>query len=451
MIFKVRRFVLSGCLLLVGCSAFGPDRDYMAAAHSEQQQVQQWKALAEARPATSLTDLMAVPKLHDLVMDGLRASPDLQQTLLTLRIRRQQLRETNAARLPTLDAGLQGNKQEESDPTYTGDVTISWELDLWNRLGNLTSAASKDVAQQLATYQSARDTLAAQIMQAWLALIADQHVIDIQQRRLHTLQQNEQFITDRYRNGIGTLDDLDTARTSTAAARATLAEYQEDLLEQQRQLNQLLGRHNKQLLSAANDYPKVLIPLSQFPQQTLARRPDLKAAYLAIEAADLRTRAAYKELLPSFNLQAGLTQTATTPRDALLTDPLWTLLGNLTAPLFQGGQLRAAAKEAELNTALAYQSYRQTLLTAVNEVDNALSTARTLQQRQHHIEQALASSRNSLQQYQQSYRNGLTDILELLSVQQNTFDLEAQLDNLIYQRLANRVQLGLALGLGVQE
>ena len=128
---------------------------------------------------------------------------------------------------------------------------------------------------------------------------------------------------------------------------------------------------------------------------------------------------------------------------------MWSLLGQLTAPLFQGGELRAATEIAELNTAYSYQSYRETLLTAINEIEQTLSLETTLDIQQQHIRQALKNSQNSLEQYQRSYRNGLVDILDLLAVQQQTYDLEAQLDDLIYQQLSNRINLGLALGLGV--
>lgn len=135
----------------------------------------------------------------------------------------------------------------------------------------------------------------------------------------------------------------------------------------------------------------------------------------------------------------------------LLSDPVWTLLGQLTAPLFQGGKLRAAAEIAELETAQSYEAYRETLLEAISEVENALSLEQSISHRENHIRTALASARNSLERYQESYRAGLVDILDLLSVQEKTFDLELQHDNLIFERLTNRIDLGLALGLGVAQ
>lgn len=309
---------------------------------------------------------------------------------------------------------------------------------------------ARDVAEQLALYQAARDTLVAEVMQGWLRLINLQHNAAIEAKRVAVLEKNEQLIIQRYRAGLSTLEDLDTARSSTESARAALVATQESLRQEQRAMNVLLGRPQGNTV-IASDYPEVLLPLADLPEQTLQRRPDLKAAWLAIEAAELRTHVAYKNMLPSLRLEAALTDAATSLSDALWQDPVWSLLGQLTAPLFQGGELKAAADAAELATAQRYQAYRETLLTAVQEVENAIGQEKSLAQQQQHTRQALDSARRTHTQYQQKYRQGLVSLLDLLQVQQQVFDLEAQLDDLTYQRLANRIDLGLALGLGIKE
>ena len=82
-------------------------------------------------------------------------------------------------------------------------------------------------------------------------------------------------------------------------------------------------------------------------------------------------------------------------------------------------------------------------------MENALGQEQSLTQQQAHIEVALANAKTNLTQYRNSYRSGLANIIDLLTVEQSTYDLENQLNALIYQRLSNRINLGLALGLGV--
>ena len=153
----------------------------------------------------------------------------------------------------------------------------------------------------------------------------------------------------------------------------------------------------------------------------------------------------YKALLPSITLSASLSDLAKTPSQALLTSPVWSLLGNLSAPLFQGGALRAQVDIAKLNAEQAFWNYQDILLTAVNEVEDTLGQEQSLNTQQ----EQLQSAQRSFSNYQSKYQQGLVDILDLLTVQQTVYDLQAQLTQLHYTLQTNRIDLGLALGLGV--
>lgn len=442
--------VLLVSFLLTACGAFQAQPDYLSATEKERQDIEAWSQISGGSDTAYLNDLVNSPDLDVLIAEAQTSNPSLQQTLLSLKILQAQYQATRADQLPDVDAGFSASKTENADTVYSGSVEISWELDLWSRIANQTSAAASDVAEQQALYQSARDTLTAEVMQGWLQLVNLQRSIVIEEQRVNLLEKNEQWVIQRYRSGLGDLEDLDSAKSSAASARATLEAKRESLQQQQRAMNVLLGRGQGTQLIVA-DYPAVLLPLTELPEQTLQRRPDLKAAFLAIQANDFRTKVAYKEMLPSISLGAALTDAGTSPGEALLTNPLWSLLGQLTAPLFRGGELQANADAAELTTAQSYQAYRETLLTAVQEVEDAIGQESSLAKQQEHIESALQSAQRNLEQYQQKYRNGLVSVLDLLDVQQSAFNLESQLNDLIYQRLNNRITLGLALGLGIKE
>jgi outer membrane protein TolC len=118
--------------------------------------------------------------------------------------------------------------------------------------------------------------------------------------------------------------------------------------------------------------------------------------------------------------------------------------------LFQQGKLDLAIDVAKYEAAQSYQIYRAALLDAVFEVENAISLEKSLSLRQTHLEDALTAEKNNLLQYQKNFKNGSVDIVDLLGVQQDVFNLIASLDDLIYQRLDNRITLGLALGLSGQ-
>lgn len=451
-------FVIFLVLVVTACTTSPDQPDFLNNARQQSQSVSHWINAdnTEAASHTALNQLINTPVLAELITQALAANPNLQQILLTLQIRQAERRQTFGQRLPQVEAGLNTSKSEtatgtesseQTDTRYTGSINISWEVDLWGKLANSDYAMRKDIQQQAWLVQAARDSLVAQICQVWLSLVAQQHSIGIRQAQVLSLDKNQQFIATRYRSGLGSLEDLDSIQTNLASAKATLESERELKTQLQRSLAVLLGTSHLPSPLLIGDYPEVLVPLAELPQQTLQRRPDLQAAYSAIEAADLRRKVAYKDLLPSINLSATLEDAANSPRQALLTNPLWSLLGQLTAPLYQGGQLKAAVDIADLEVAQSYQNYRSSLLTAVNEVEDALSLQNSLDIQYQHISNAVTNSQRNLEQYRQKYRVGLANILDVLSVEQQTFDLQAQQDDLLLQRLSNRIDLGLALGL----
>lgn len=443
-------------LTLAACSSNEHRENFAELAQQEldtvsNEKVSQWDTLDIVAPASHLTDLIQDPVLDELIQQALKANPNLQSTLLTLQSSLWELKSTQGSQLPSVDASVSSKKAKDSETNYSADISVSWQLDVWGKLANTEQAASKTLASDEALYQASRDTLVANVMKVWLSLTAKQHAISIEQQRLKLLEANEKLIIKRFKNGLDNLEKMDEARTSTSQSRANLAQFKEDLEVKKRGLQLLLGTAEPLNLSPNTDYPTVSLTLDELPNQSLQRRPDLKSAYLNIEAADLNTTVAYKNMLPSISLSAALSQSADSPRMALFTSPVWSLVAQLTQPLYQGGKLKAEREVAKLNTAKAYQAYRNTLLTAVNEVENAIGQEKVLQQQVSHIREALVSSRSNLTQYEKKYRSGLVKLNDLIAAQKTTFDLEAQLDELIFNHLSNRITLGVALGLGVKQ
>ena len=441
-------------LFLTACSTNTSRNDFAEQATQEshiliKSKESEWYQLNNVASVSYLTDLIQDRELTNLIQQALTANPDLQKMMLTLQASAWQLKSTHGSRLPSIEAGFTSDKLEGSNTTYNADISVSWEADFWGKLANTEAAAAKTLASDQATYQESQDILVANVMKSWLALIFKQHLIDIEAQRLALLETNETRLIQRFKKGLNDLEELDEARTSSSQSRADLVQYKEDLIIESRELQRYLGSATTLTTIPNRYYPKINLTLESLPEQNLQRRPDLKAAYLAIQAADLNVSVAYKDMLPTISLKATLSDTANSPSSALFGSPIWSLLAQLTQPLYQGGQRQAAVEVAKLKTAQAYQDYRNTLLTAVNDVENAIGQEKVLTKQILNIQQALRSSRKNLIRYEAKYRTGLVELNDLIRVQEATFDLAAELNSLIYQHLTNRVDLGLALGLGV--
>lgn len=448
---QFKRSIIPILLLgLTGCSAIdNHDFEQLAEASKADHSIWEYQQ-SNATQINQITDLIAIPELTQLINQAVEQNPSLQQTALALKIAYAQRGVTASEAIPQLSAGFSGSKEESSDASYSSDLTVSWELDLWQKLNDGLRASEMDIASTQALYQSARDILGANVMRAWLQINLQQQLVDIETQRLTLLNSNEDTILERYRSGLGELEELDTAHSTTASTLATLAEYEEQLAQDKRSLVLLIGANKQQVdLNISSEFPQVLLPLASLPEQDLGRRPDLQSAYYDIVAQQYITDVAYKALLPSISLEVALTDVASSPTNALFASPLWSILGQLSAPLFQGGELRSEIEIAELTTEQTYWAYQETLLTAVNEVENYLGQEQALDKQQQHIADALNSAKQSFSNYQIKYRQGLVDILDLLTVQQQTFDLQIQLAQITYNRLTNRIDLGLALGFGV--
>ena len=471
------------CILLSACTSTD-DRALSESASSSTGNNVVWQSQAQQQESTqtlllnsdtTLTDIIDIkelPHLAGYIDEALSSNASLQQSLITLRKAQVAIDSAKADRNLNVDASISASKSEttnssastssntnsstssnSSSPSYSASMNVSWELDLWQKISDGISAANLDAASARASYQSARDSLVANVVRSYIDVLTQQQLLNIEQSRLTVLENNEAVILKRYSTGLGSLDDLDTARTSSANTRATIAQYENALLTAKRTLAVLLGRQNQSLneLNTQVNFPDVLLPLTTLPKQDLARRPDLQAAFYALKATEFEVDVAYKALLPSISLSASLSDNASTPSQALFTNPLWSLLGQMTAPLFHGGALRAQIEDAKLTSANAWWQYRETLLTAVQETQNALDSETALSARISHTNVALANAERSVSTIEGQYRQGLADILDLLSVYDTRFNLQAQAVELHAQKLQNRIDLGLALGLGVSQ
>ncbi len=467
------------CILLSACTSTD-DRALSESASSSTGNNVVWQSQAQQQESTqtlllnsdtTLTDVIDIkelPHLAGYIDEALSSNASLQQSLITLRKAQLAIDSAKADRNLNVDASFSASKSETTNsnastssstssnsisPSYSASMNVSWELDLWQKISDGISAANLDAASARASYQSARDSLVANVVRSYIDVLTQQQLLNIEQSRLTVLENNEAVILKRYSTGLGSLDDLDTARTSSANTRATIAQYENALLTAKRTLAVLLGRQNQSLneLNTQVSFPDVLLPLTTLPKQDLARRPDLQAAFYALKATEFEVDVAYKALLPSISLSASLSDNASTPSQALFTNPLWSLLGQMTAPLFHGGALRAQIEDAKLTSANAWWQYRETLLTAVQETQNALDSETALSARISHTNVALANAERSVSTIEGQYRQGLADILDLLSVYDTRFNLQAQAVELHAQKLQNRIDLGLALGLGVSQ
>jgi outer membrane protein TolC len=183
------------------------------------------------------------------------------------------------------------------------------------------------------------------------------------------------------------------------------------------------------------------------PLDIISRKPELLASWYQVLAQDAGLAFAHKQRFPSVNLSASISKSSDELSDLLSGSSFaWSLLGGLTAPLFNAGNLKASEEIARLELKQQEQVYLDTLYNAFASVENAVTTENSLKQR---YQATLAAQQNAEAAETlafEQYQRGLVTYTTVLEAQGRSFDAQSSLIQIKNLLLANRVDLHLALG-----
>lgn len=409
--------------------------------------------------ASGLLERINSPQLRALVAEALENNPDLNATASRLQSARYLLSQPRSQRLPKIGAGFSSarNNQDynydtskhDTQTTHKVTANVSWEIDLWGRLADEYQAADREVFAKTQDLIQARDLLAARVIQAWVRQQAARRAKAIETRRLCVLEQVEDVLIHRYRDGIGNLDEYAAARTRTQVARADLSVRQAGLFNSVRTLEVLIGRYPQGQLSCGPDWPALALPVLDTPAAVLLNRPDIRAGLARVEGAQNQARAADKALLPGVTLSAELFRSGTRLSDIGNATTYWGLLGSLFQPVFQGGRLRDEARAMHSQADAAIRDLHAVVLQALSEIENALTLEKELARQAKALEIAVKESEKSSRYFVERYRQGLDNIQTLLIAKEQEITVQLRLNQVVADRLSNRVDLTVALGQGI--
>jgi len=418
-----------------------------------------WSAQFPQAPGTPqrwLEDFDA-PHLQELVASALADNPDLRAAAARVAAARARARIAGAPLLPDAELGLDaarskqrisGGTSARTSTSFNLEAAVSWDPDVWGRLGNTARAAAVDAEAARADYRGARLLLAADVARSWFAAIEAELQVQLAARTVESFRDSLAVIEERYRAGLNTALDVRLARENVASGENVLATRRRERDAVLRTLEVLLGRYPRAELTVAAALPGVrdAVPAG-LPAALLERRPDLVAAERRLQAAGERLEEARKNRLPSVRLTASGGTASNQLRELLDWDNLvWSLLAGITQPLFQGGRLSAEQALAQADRGEAWAAYAQAVLVAFREVETALGADVRYVEQEAALRRASEEAGAAADLALARYRQGLTDIVTLLEAQRRAFTAESSRLRTARERLANRVALYLALG-----
>jgi NodT family efflux transporter outer membrane factor (OMF) lipoprotein len=333
---------------------------------------------------------------------------------------------------------------------YTMPVDISYQADIWGSIRR-SVAANADLAQaSAADLENAKLAFQAQLAQIYFELHGLDADADLLRRTVMLYEQSLQLTEDRFAAGIASGADVAQAKTQLESTRAQLVDVGVGRAQFEHAIATLIGETPATVSIAPKlvTTPPPVIPLG-LPSTLMERRPDVTATERAVAAANEQIGVAKAAYFPVLTL-SGTGGFVATNLAQLFTLPsrFWAVGPQLAATLFDGGRRHAQVELSEAAYDESVANYRQTVLTAFQQVEDQLSSLRILEQESATEAEAVKAAQESVDIVTLQYTAGTTDYLQVIVSQAALLQSQRQMIDILTRRLTASVLLIEALGGG---
>jgi outer membrane protein, multidrug efflux system len=465
-------FLGSALALLAGC-AVGPNYEPPSA-----QAPAKWAtplAAGESDAPAALASWWTSfkdPDLDALISTAVRSN-------LTLRVAEEHVREARAARdvvagarWPSAGASAAYSKNRygaNSYPPlglfpgvpldynlYTVGFDAAWELDLFGGVRRAVEASSAEVGAAEYAWRDVLVSVLAEVARNYVDARAYQERLDITRQNIAAQQAIVELTRSRYQSGVASDLDVEQATALLTSTQAQLPAFESGFAQSVHHLAVLLGENPGAMLekmSRAKPIPLTppAVPVG-LPSDLLRRRPDVQRAERELAASTAEIGVAEADLFPKFSLMGALGITSTSTSNLFeYASRYWSAGPTVQWNLLQGGRLRANVRVQKARAEQALDTYRETVLVALEDAENALVAYAKEQTRRRSLAQSVQSSETAFQLSSELYRSGLVDFLNVLDAERTLYAAQDQLVGSTESVSLDLVQLYKALGGGWQQ
>jgi outer membrane protein, multidrug efflux system len=464
---------LAGLLILAAC-AVGPNYHRPTAeVPAAWQPADTWH---EAVPGDAVLkgawwELFQDPALNPLVETALNGNQNLRIAAARLDQARAQLTIARSALFPNVDLTVSAARSKDSanrplgvysipnQSTVQNDFrlgpSVGYEVDLFGRVRREVEGARASAEQAAADFENTRLILLASLVTDYFSLRELDAEIDVVRHSLELQQNALTFVTSRHDLGFATGLDLAQQQALLDSSATQLELLQNQRWQFEHAIATLVGTpapsFSLPVAVAAPPLPSLPVGL---PSDLLQRRPDVASAERAMAAANARIGVARAAYYPTIDLAPGIGVPGLGWESATLASlfdapsRLWSIGLSATQTLFDAGKTRASVRFADADYVAAVAAYRQTVLTAMEEVENGITGLGSLARAARQANASVASAQRAFDIASDRYKGGVDTYLDVITAQQTLLANQRQAVQIQGQQLATAVFLVKALGGG---
>jgi multidrug efflux system outer membrane protein len=451
----MRRFaVVLPALALAACTV-GPN--YRPPAPASLQVPTGWDQRAAPGEPADLShwwDRFDDPLLSRLIGEASASNLDLAVASTRLVQARESLVQARAGLVPEAGASASVGRSfgaGNDHTTFSAGADASWEVDLFGRIRRGIEAAGADAQSVYYDREALRVAITAELATNYVQARLTQERLALARENLAIAEDNLQIAQWRVQAGLASSLDSEQARAARAQTAATIPSLEESFASATYRIAVLTGRAPGTLtaeLSSVKPVPRGPHDIAAgIPADTLRQRPDIRSAERSLAAATARIGVAQAQLYPALRLSGNI-GTSAFSLGGLFNSITGGILGGLTQTLFDGGRLRSQVRSQQAVAEGALATYRQSVLTALEDVENALTALNAARARQTDFATALDAANNSAVLARIQYRSGLTSFDQLLDVERSLVSARDGLASSRADESLALVQLYRALGGG---
>jgi NodT family efflux transporter outer membrane factor (OMF) lipoprotein len=312
---------------------------------------------------------------------------------------------------------------DRTDELYQAGLTMAWELDLWGRVRRSVESADASLQATVENYRDIMVLLYADIALQYINVRTLQERIMLAENNLESQQGTLEYTRNRFDAGLVPALDVAQAELNTSRTEANIPTLKQLLTEAINRLSVLVGEMPYALMQTLGEVEPIPRASGEFtvglPAELLRQRPDIRRSERELAAQTALIGATTAELYPTLTLPGSLTLENDSAGDVFSSGSTAYSFGpQVRLSIFNGKRIRSQIKAEEAATRAALLAYEQTVLLALEEVEDSMSAYANEQDRVKSLAAAAASAQRSVDLVSELYRSGLTDFQNVLNMEQ---------------------------------